>query len=137
MMYVEQVTHGMRVGVQPRFVLSESDPSRGRFVFTYDIEIENMGVATGTLLRRHWTIEDEGGPDTEVDGDGVIGVQPTLEPGAVHRYQSFCVLRSPRGAMEGHYTFVRPDGEEFRVEVPRFRLDAGWFGMGTVSDTMN
>jgi hypothetical protein len=26
--------------------------------------------------------------------------------------------------MEGHYTFVRPNGEEFMVEVPRFQLTA-------------
>jgi hypothetical protein len=25
--------------------------------------------------------------------------------------------------MEGYYIFVRPDGQEFRVEVPRFHLN--------------
>ena len=50
------------------------------------------------------------------------GEQPHLEPGESHEYKSFCVLRSPVGYMEGYYTFVRPDGEEFRVEIPRFRL---------------
>ncbi len=26
--------------------------------------------------------------------------------------------------MEGHYIFVRPDGERFQVEVPRFHFTA-------------
>ena len=46
-----------------------------------------------------------------------------LGPGDSHEYQSFCVLRSPVGYMEGYYTFVRPNGDKFRVEVPRFELN--------------
>jgi ApaG protein len=51
-----------------------------------------------------------------------VGEQPTLEPGEVHEYQSYCVLRGPRGYMEGHYDFIRPEGSLFRVAVPRFLL---------------
>jgi ApaG protein len=57
-----------------------------------------------------------------VDGEGVIGQQPLLAPGDSHEYSSYCVLRSPVGYMEGHYTFSRPDGSRFRVDVPRFEL---------------
>lgn len=136
-MVARQTTHDIRVTVVPTFVPAHSDPARRRYVFTYDIEIENLGERTGTLLRRHWDIHDEGGQDSMVDGEGVIGKQPTLRPGESHRYQSFCVLTSPRGAMEGYYTFAWPDGEEARVMVPRFELDAGWFGMGPVSPHPN
>jgi ApaG protein len=128
-----QTTHDIRVTVLPTFVPAQSDTARRRYVFVYDVEIENLGDRTSTLLRRHWRIHDEGGEDATVDGEGVIGKQPTLRPGESHRYQSFCVLKSPRGHMEGFYTFTGPDGEEFRVTVPRFQLDAGWFGMGPVA----
>jgi len=40
----------------------------------------------------------------------------------VHEYQSFCVLKSPGGHMEGEYRFERPDGTTFEAEIPRFVL---------------
>ena len=64
------------------------------------------------------------GDDSEVNGEGVVGQQPVLEPGDAHEYKSYCVLKSPVGYMEGHYTFERPDGSRFKVWVPRFSLAA-------------
>lgn len=123
-MRYETESEGIRVRVQPAFSLARSDPGEGTFVFSYQIEMENHGAATAQLLFRHWLIHDSVGDDLEVDGEGVVGEQPVLQPGGAHAYQSFCVLRSPAGYMEGHYTFVRDDGSRFRVPVPRFRLEA-------------
>lgn len=120
----EQATQGIRVRVQPNFSLSDSDPGEGTFVFSYEIEMANEGELPAQLLFRHWHIHDSAGDDTVVDGEGVVGEQPVLRPGASHRYSSFCVLRSPVGYMEGYYTFIRPGDEEFRVEIPRFPLQA-------------
>ena len=121
-MRYEQSTDGIRVCVQPRFSLADSDPADGTFVFSYEIEMENEGDDAAQLLFRHWLIHDAAGDDTEVDGEGVVGEQPHLNPGDSHEYRSYCVLRSPVGYMEGYYTFGRPDGSQFRVEVPRFAL---------------
>jgi ApaG protein len=120
----EQATEGIRVRVQPNFSLSDSDPGEGTFVFSYEIEMSNEGEMPARLLFRHWLIHDAGGDDTEVDGEGVVGEQPLLDPGDRHGYRSYCVLNSPAGYMEGYYTFVRPGGETFRVAVPRFNLTA-------------
>ena len=122
-MRYEQATDGIRVRVQPRFSLANSDPEDGTFVFSYDIMMRNEGDTSAQLLFRHWYIHDASGDDTEVDGEGVVGEQPMLGPGDSHEYQSYCVLRTPVGYMEGYYTFVRPDGQQFRVEVPRFELN--------------
>lgn len=121
-MRYEQATDGILVRVQPRFSLADSNPEEGTFVFSYDIMMRNEGDTSAQLLFRHWYIHDASGEDTEVDGDGVVGQQPMLGPGDSHEYQSYCVLRSPVGYMEGYYTFVRPDGERFRVAIPRFDL---------------
>ena len=102
--------------------MADSDPADGTFVFSYQVNMSNEGDASAQLLFRHWLIHDSIGDDSVVDGEGVVGEKPILEPGDSHEYRSFCVLRSPLGYMEGYYTFVRPDGSEFRVEVPRFRL---------------
>ncbi len=120
----ESLTDGIRVTVRPRFSLAQSDPSEREFVFSYQIRMENMGEQAAQLLFRHWHIHDAGGEDQEVDGEGVIGQQPLLIPGQTHEYQSFCVLSSPAGFMEGYYTFVRPDGTRFRAAIPRFKLEA-------------
>jgi ApaG protein len=122
-MQYEQATEGIRVWVQPRFSLADSDPSEGSFVFSYHVNLANEGDIAAQLLFRHWLIHDSATGDSVVDGEGVIGEQPLLAPGGSHEYRSFCVLRSPVGYMEGYYTFVRPDGEKFRVEVPRFHLN--------------
>lgn len=122
-MHYEKSTQGIRVRVRPRFSLADSDPQDGKFVFSYTIHMANESDATAQLLFRHWRIHDAAGEDSEVDGEGVVGEQPLLHPGDSHEYRSFCVLRSPVGYMEGHYTFVRPGGERFRVEVPRFYLN--------------
>jgi ApaG protein len=123
-MHYEQSTQGIRVRVEPRYSLADSDPQDREFVFSYHIEMANLGESAARLLYRFWRIHDSVGEDTEVEGEGVVGEQPRLEPGAEHRYQSFCVLRSTSGYMEGFYTFERPDGERFRVEVPRFHFTA-------------
>ena len=120
----ESLTDGIRVTARPLFSLEQSALADGEFVFFYQIRMENLGEQAAQLLFRHWRIHDAGGEDQEVDGEGVVGEQPLLTPGQAHEYQSFCVLSSPAGFMEGYYTFVRPDGSRFRVAIPRFQLEA-------------
>lgn len=117
-----RITEGIRVTVQPFYVAEQSDPLRQRYVFVYRIRIENVGEQAAELRWRHWYIHDPVAGDSEVEGEGVVGETPKLGPGEVHEYQSFCVLRSPSGHMEGFYEFRRPDGTRFRAAVPRFQL---------------
>jgi ApaG protein len=124
-----RMTENMRITVQPRYAPEYSDAGEPRHVFVYHIRIENVGDRTAQLRWRHWDIHDDGqAEDTEVEGEGVVGEQPVLEPGGVHEYESFCVLRGTRGWMEGWYEFKRPDGGKFRADIPRFELDAGAAG---------
>ena len=124
--------------VRPSFSLSHSEPADGKFVFTYLVQMENQSAEAAQLLFRHWHIHDSEGEDSELEGEGVLGEQPSLAPGKSHVYESFCVLQSPVGFMEGYYTFVRPNGEKFRVNVPRFDLRAPWtVGGGPKAEQMN
>lgn len=122
MSFFYQITDGIRITVQPFYVAEQSVPEMLRYVFVYHIRIENVGDEPAQLLWRHWYIHDPVAGDSEVEGAGVIGEQPTIPPGGVHEYQSFCVLRSPVGHMEGHYEMTRPDGTRFTAAVPRFLL---------------
>ncbi|HYW05939.1 MAG TPA: Co2+/Mg2+ efflux protein ApaG [Longimicrobium sp.] len=116
------ITEGIRITVQPMFLPDHSDPAEPRFVFAYRVRIENVGETAAQLTWRHWYIHDAVAGDSEVEGEGVIGQQPSIEPGGVHEYQSFSVLESPEGHMEGTYEFRRPDGTLFRASIPRFQL---------------
>jgi ApaG protein len=118
-------TQGIRITVRPLYVEDQSMPVLRRYVFVYFIRIENVSQRMVQLLSRHWYIHDSIGEDYEVAGDGVVGEQPTLHPGGVHEYNSFCVLKSPNGHMEGSYCFVCDDDTHFDATIPRFLLVAG------------
>ncbi len=117
-------TRGIRIIVHPMYLPDESSPTQLRYIFAYLVRIENVSRQTVQLLSRHWYIHDSIGEAYEVVGDGVVGEQPTLAPGGVHEYQSFCVLKSPNGYMEGTYHFVVNDGTSFDADIPRFLLIA-------------
>jgi ApaG protein len=106
-------TEGVTVRVAPNFLTEQSVPAQ-----------ENHGSEPVQLLTRHWKITDGRGMVNHVDGDGVVGEQPLLQPGESHDYVSGCPLSTPSGVMEGHYRFIRQDGSTFLAEIPRFKLVA-------------
>jgi ApaG protein len=115
---------GIRITVRPVYLRDQSEPSAGHYVFAYFVRIENVGDQAAQLVSRRWLIHDSIGEDTEVKGEGVVGEQPVIGAGEVHEYQSFCILKSGEGFMEGHYNFIRSDGGTFEAGIPRFVLSA-------------
>lgn len=119
------VTKGIKVSVETKYQPEHSQPANDHFVFTYRITIENNSNHTVQLKARHWDIYDVTFPKNEVDGDGVVGKQPVLEPGEIHQYVSGCNLRSGMGKMCGYYIMERIiDGRLFNVEIPEFIMIA-------------
>jgi ApaG protein len=117
-----ETTAKITVHVEPTPIVEESSPNDGSYAFAYSIRIENNSNATVQLLERHWFIESAGEQINEVQGPGVVGVQPVLEPGQVFEYTSSAVIRDPVGAMYGTYIFSRKTGGFFTVQIPRFKL---------------
>ena len=117
-------TDGVTVRVSVRYLPEQSEPERGRWFWAYHIRLENEGTDTVQLLTRHWVITDGRGARHSVEGEGVVGEQPVIEPGASFDYVSGCPLATPSGAMQGSYQMVREDGAVFAVEIPRFSLFA-------------
>jgi len=112
------------VEVKAEYSEEHSQPEQNRFVFIYDIHIRNIGDQAAQLLTRHWLITDGNGLIEEVMGDGVIGEQPVISPGGDHRYNSFCVLETPVGYMQGSYQMLSEGGETFEAPVQAFTLAA-------------
>lgn len=117
-------TKDVNVQVRPIFLEDQSDPSDDHYVWAYQIKIENQSAQRVQLLRRHWQITDARGLVEVVDGDGVVGEQPVLEPGESFEYTSGAPLKTPSGFMMGHYQMEASQGEFFEVEVPAFSLDS-------------
>ena len=120
----EAVTHRVKVTVEPTFEPDRSDPDDRRYFWRYSIEIANLGDKPVTLMERHWRITDAEGRQQEVRGPGVVGEQPTIEPGQAFRYTSGCPLTTPSGMMVGEYRMVDSDGRSFKVSIPAFSLDS-------------
>jgi ApaG protein len=118
-------TRSIRVTVQPFFLEDQSEPDEGRFVWAYRVQIENTGTEPVQLMRRSWHITDARGRVIEVEGEGVVGEQPLLEPGESFEYTSGTPLETPSGIMKGAYHMVvATSGEAFDVAIPVFSLDS-------------
>ncbi|KPM49468.1 Co2+/Mg2+ efflux protein ApaG [Jiulongibacter sediminis] len=116
-------TEGVKVSVQTEFQPFYSNAKQQNYVFSYKIHIENESDQTVQLLSRHWHIIDGLGFHREVIGDGVIGVQPVIEPGETHSYVSGCNLSTFIGKMYGIYVMERVvDGKRFEVKIPEFMM---------------
>jgi ApaG protein len=122
---VTQITEGISVSVATEYQPGYSSPENLNFAFTYKIIIENRSEYTIQLLRRHWHIHDAAHTKREVEGEGVVGQMPVLEPGESHKYVSGCQLKSGIGKMYGTYLMERiVDGKKFRVAIPEFIMIA-------------
>jgi ApaG protein len=117
------ITHGVKISVESFYQPAHSEPHRKRYLHVYNIRIENKNSFPVKLLTRHWYIVESTGSIKEVEGDGVIGKQPMLDPGDFHQYSSYSILSSEHGKMYGTYHMERLDtGEKFDVEIPGFIL---------------
>ena len=116
-------TRGIEVTVEPAFSEERSALDSGAYFWTYTIEIVNRSAETVQLINRQWRIVDALGKTFEVEGPGVVGEQPVLDPGESFRYTSGVPLATPSGMMSGSYEMRTGSGELFEAEVPAFSLD--------------
>ena len=117
------VTHGISITVDPSFQAEHSVAEHHHFLFSYTIRIENKSEFTVQLISRHWDIFDSSSEHSEVDGQGVVGEQPVLEPGEAFEYESACSITTDIGKMGGYYVMERKqDKARFKVVIPEFEL---------------
>lgn len=120
---VTKITDGVKISVETIYQPEYSNPANEHFMFAYRINIENLTEYSVQLLNRHWMIFDSNGTKREVDGEGVVGLQPVIEPGNHHEYVSGCNLKTDMGSMKGFYEMIRiVDGQRFNVNIPEFQL---------------
>lgn len=120
---VSKISSGVEITVETFYQSDYSNPLNHEFMFAYRITIENHNGFTVKLLRRHWFIFDSNGDKREVEGEGVVGVQPVLEPNERYQYVSGCNLRSEMGKMFGNYLMENLNNKTtFQVKIPAFQM---------------
>ena len=118
----DQTTEGIRIQVRTAYLAEKSAPTQGRYFFAYRVRITNTGNETAQLVSRRWVITDANGDVETVEGPGVVGEQPVLEPGQTFEYTSFCPLKTAVGTMQGSYQMVTQDGTRFDAAISAFTL---------------
>jgi ApaG protein len=102
--------------------LKNQIPDKDKYVFAYKISVHNNGQHAVQLINRYWLITDGNGKKTEVEGPGVIGLQPHILPGDFFRYTSGAVLDTPVGTMQGYYEMQQENGARFEAVINVFSL---------------
>jgi len=122
-MMFSKITSNIKVSVIPEYDSKNSYPSENRYVFKYNITIENDGNFPIKILKRKWLIFDVGFGYTEIIGDGVIGLTPEIPAGENFEYFSNVMLRSGVGSMSGKYLVKNTETQEnFEIDIPKFNL---------------
>ncbi|MDO9373755.1 MAG: Co2+/Mg2+ efflux protein ApaG [Bacteroidota bacterium] len=120
---ISKISEGIKVSVETFYQPDYSNPANSEYMFAYRITIENNNQYPVKLLRRHWFIYDTTGTLREVEGEGVIGVQPQIDAGEKYQYVSGCNLRTEIGKMYGTYAMENiSSNKKFDVTIPAFEM---------------
>ncbi len=106
-----------RVTFMPQLHASEDKP----FPYVYFITIHNDSEETVTIKGRKWVVTDARGETVVVEGDGVVGKFPRIEPGGSFSYNSYHTIGADSAA-EGAYIGVTEEGMPVLVRIPRFEM---------------
>ncbi|MDA0325594.1 MAG: Co2+/Mg2+ efflux protein ApaG [Bacteroidetes bacterium] len=120
---VQQITNGIKISVQTHFEGTFYKEEIIHFAFSYEVSISNERQNPVQLLSRVWHISDALNSKESVEGDGVVGEQPIIQPSESYSYSSGCTLKSPFGSMKGLYSMVDLlDNNMFKAKIPTFKL---------------
>jgi len=123
MQMVSLISEGVEISVETFYQQDYSNPLQSEYMFAYRISIDNHNSFSIKLHRRHWHIFDSNGTYREVEGEGVIGVQPVIAPGENYKYLSGCNLKTEMGKMSGTYQMENLDSKNmFTVDIPAFEM---------------
>ena len=115
------ITNGIQISVETHYYPPQSSPKSNQYFFVYEVTITNKSDYTVKLIKRHWDITDALGEIREVEGEGVVGETPSIEPGETYTYNSGCDFTTEIGKMSGYYTMIKlVDKSEFNVQIPEF-----------------
>lgn len=119
-----KTTKGITITVKPYFLEDQSSPHESHYVWAYKVNIQNLSNISMKLNHRNWIIIDAHGKIINVQGEGVVGEFPVLEPGESFEYTSGTPLKTNNGIMQGFYLMSQDNGKQHKIDIPAFSLDS-------------
>lgn len=116
---------GLRVTVDRVIHHTEvQTPPDRPYCFAYFISIHNDTDSDVTIKGRKWVVTNERGEITAVEGDGVVGQFPLIEPGEKFSYNSYHLNDTPTAVAEGSYLGLDAAGRRVITRIPKFKMTA-------------
>ena len=114
---------GLRVKVDDVVYMPSLDaPPEKPHPFVYFISIHNDSPVPVTIRGRKWVVREDDGEVTVVEGQGVVGQSPIIEPGGHFSYNSYHVVAGGASA-SGAFFGETAAGEWIFTRIPEFRLE--------------
>jgi ApaG protein len=114
---------GLRVRVDDVVYMPSLDsPPDKPHPFVYFISIHNDSAVPVTIRGRKWVVREDGGEVTVVEGEGVVGQSPIIEPGGHFSYNSYHVVAGG-ATVAGAFFGETATGEWVFTRIPEFRLE--------------
>lgn len=107
-----------RVDYEPAAQTPEDRPH----CFVYHVSIHNDSDVPVTIRGRKWVVTDSDKRVVVVEGDGVVGKFPTIQPGEKFSYNSYHLLATRSATAEGSYHGVDAAGRRVWVRIPPFHM---------------
>jgi len=118
-----QELEGLSVRVDDVIYMPSLDaPADKPHPFVYFITIVNGSTEQVRITGRKWVVRERGGEVTVVEGEGVVGQTPALEPGEDFSYNSYHVC-SDSAKVSGAFFGTTADDSNVLAIIPEFKLE--------------
>ena len=112
------IVHIEQVVFMPNISTSIEKP----YGFVYFLSIENKTPHTVQLMARKWIVREEGAVTLVVEGEGIVGEKPRIEPGDSFSYNSCHIIGANAVAEGAFFGVIEEDGRKIRTAIPQFKL---------------
>ncbi len=89
--------------------------------FVYHITIANGSPVAVTIRARKWVLTGTSGSKQVIEGEGVVGESPRIEPGEGFQYSSYHVVAEDT-QVQGSYLGILDDNTPVITRIPKFTL---------------
>lgn len=118
------MSSGVKIDVETFYQSDYFNPKEKEFMFAYRITITNYNPFIIKIIGRKWHIFDGAEGYREVEGNGIVGMQPVISSGEEYQYVSGCNLNDELGAMQGEYIAENLNNKErFSIIIPSFNME--------------
>lgn len=122
MTILKDIKNNISVEIIPKYDEAKSNLKNSLYIFSYDVFITNNSEYKIQIKRRSFIITDAFFNIDYVEGEGIVGQTPVLQPGDIYNYASFCSLKTSFGSMKGYYTATDEFGNSLKIIIPEFIL---------------